>query len=486
MDTKVKAHVATFRVFSSSPKPMSAPSGSHKAVGAPPPSRKYWMGATTVTEGPLVLSRLASNEINYLQVNNFTRAIMPRSKIWRVSKTELVIPASHTNYWLITLQGAERWIAQLDQILRGLCKYEVSSVDDEDIEFDLDEELLNASYAEFLEATEANSDLASRKRSDVVFGPLLSRYEEGHHRERDRESLASSAKRTISLGNAKTVLSESISNDPLSRKNALTVKDTPGKTPNSPSRSAPSQRVLVLYSPETSHEHDERNELFTSTYASSPQPIAALNTPPSSPEQFPTPSAKSISCSSTPLNEHFGKLEKDSGAQSTASTRRKTAAPSEMDASREDFQNPSDDRTHSLQQDTSERHESDITPRVDMGPEEISPTESLVQKPLSSQHAIAPPEHNAHTTTKIEVTLEKAMNSLEPRFEPRFSHPLIPSSHVSRYYPTNPGNGPLIRPRISLQRRDLTTIGPSTLHQDVTTVGGYIGLKAVKGLLRRT
>lgn len=469
--------MATFRVFSSSHRPMSAPTGAHSAAGAPPPPRKYWMAATTVTEGPLILSRLASNEINYLQVNNFTRAIMPRSKIWRVSKTELVIPASHTNYWLITLQGPEIFIAQLDQILRGLCKYELSSVDSQDIEFYLDEELLTTSCAKFWEATELDIVRNSRKRSDVVFGSILYDYEEVQPRESDRESLASRAKRTISLGNAKTVLSESISNDPPSRKQALSSSDTLSRMLKSPARSAPTQRISVLDSPESAHEKDE---VKSRSYASSPLSVIALSTPPSSPEQ---PLMTPFPRNTTSSRERHEMPKKEIEKLIPSSKQVLTQIPLVMETPVETSSMIPEDQ---MQQSTRKLQQNNVTPSSNAVSEHHSCSSHSKSPMLAPQSEDNSTENNAQTPKDPEKSPEKPLLSLEPKFEPRFSHPLIPSSHVSRYYPTNPCNGSLIRPRVSLQRRDLTTLGPSTLHPDVTTVGGYIGMKAVKGLLRRT
>ena len=119
MDTGLIAAVATFRVFSS-----RASTSPNLTTPDLPPSRQDRMATTPVCEGPLLLSKLATNEITYLQVNNFTRAIMPRSRIWRVSESEIVIPATSSNYWLITLKGSPRSIEKFTRVISGLCRYE--------------------------------------------------------------------------------------------------------------------------------------------------------------------------------------------------------------------------------------------------------------------------------------------------------------------------------------------------------------------------
>lgn len=54
-----------------------------------PPDKVEWVSATLNTEGTLRISTLANNEMLYIKVNNFTRAVMPRSTVWRISADEM-------------------------------------------------------------------------------------------------------------------------------------------------------------------------------------------------------------------------------------------------------------------------------------------------------------------------------------------------------------------------------------------------------------
>ena len=94
-----------------------------------PPDKVEWVSATLNTEGTLRVSTLANNEMLYIKVNNFTRAVMPRSTVWRISADEIVICASMSSYWLIKLHGNSDDINSLDKILIKSCKYHILDTD---------------------------------------------------------------------------------------------------------------------------------------------------------------------------------------------------------------------------------------------------------------------------------------------------------------------------------------------------------------------
>lgn len=131
MDTGLIASVYSFRVKQSAASASSrrnsleaSASTSGCSFSSPqPPARASWDQITLNTQGKLWLSSLDNDEMLYLRVNTFSRAIMPRSTMWRVSLNEVLISTSMGSYWLLRLLGTAEDIEKLDTILRRSCKY---------------------------------------------------------------------------------------------------------------------------------------------------------------------------------------------------------------------------------------------------------------------------------------------------------------------------------------------------------------------------
>lgn len=109
--TQLFASVATFRVFEPPPYGQS-------------PAQCQRKGVTQLCEGPLVISRTEGKELAYIHIGPFSRPLFPKSRVWRVSRSEIVLPQpTPGRYWLIGIDGAPRALERLRDILSGLCDY---------------------------------------------------------------------------------------------------------------------------------------------------------------------------------------------------------------------------------------------------------------------------------------------------------------------------------------------------------------------------
>lgn len=411
MDTELHASVATFRVYTSGQqRPLSAPKAADRRVQTPP-TRSDRMAATPVTEGPLILSRLATNEMSYLQVNNFTRAIMPRSHIWRVSDTELVVPASFTNYWLITFSGSRKAVVKLDQILRSLCKYDVL------VEDDLDEELLEVEDTPKSPSIDCqNAEASSTPETPEHKLAHLHPAREGLSKERYFSNSANPHVDHRAYGSIKAELASPPASPPASPSVSPQAEVKPGSA-------LPCRESIVV-----SRKVASKARLITPPEMENVQMIkqsnASMNlkTPTSPALTTPTMGLEPLPSHTTPL--------------------RSSTSPSRSDIKRY--------------------------------PMHMNDEGSNFTSPKPYEDLLLPVRDHS--------TLHK---SLDTRFGPRFSHPLIPSSHTDHPYPSTSAHSP-VPARLALARRELLAVGPNSLHQDVTTVGGYIGLKAVNRILRKT
>lgn len=500
MDTGITASVATFRVFSS-----NQASGSRAGYGQiDPPNSKDRMAATPVTEGPLLLSKLASNEVTYLQVNDFTRAIMARSRIWRVSSHELVIPATFSTYWLVTLHGSQRTIARLEKMLSALCKYEVSC--DEPI-MDLEEN----SEDDDLLVSDNDDDIRNRE-----FGSVSPR--RGHNEHvRDARQTISRGKMSQMLNGSETPWSSSHSSQAMKQQNRQA------------SKGSIHERYINALNEDSNHQLDPPLSLYTPEKKDTPNssinehpPLHHLSVDNGTAEQS-NIGLESLGdtdlsiTSSPPLTPPSNGGEVDSLPTISETEVQSLGVPISPGRSSNDFFNITDKAVPATNQSspiyvkteftkeapnpsvvtyTTKTTYIDTEPRMNSTNEQrdsVSESESVVD------FSDDPPEsysEEAFSTEDTEISSTEAYKKyphptdiqMRDKFAPRFSHPLIPASHISKFYPTRPAvnSQNQIRPITSLPRRDLTTIGPSNLHQDVTTVGGYIGLRAVKGFLRKT
>jgi len=429
MDTGLIAAVATFRVFSS-----RASTSPNLTTPDLPPSRQDRMATTPVCEGPLLLSKLATNEITYLQVNNFTRAIMPRSRIWRVSESEIVIPATSSNYWLITLKGSPRSIEKFTRVISGLCRYERFYEKGNTDEIDITEEQTDGDgeYVSSTPSFESQNVLDARqtiKRGNMARRlNTLSSMNKEHRPKLDKEIVGDVTHH--SSGSTSSTLWDSSHSD-----SEHTTFVESGKN----------NFLEPIYVAEKNEQHFET---------------------PLKPKSGDLISSPIVSVPSTPVLMSSPK-DAEPGIQKCH-----TESPPERD-------------------ETQSQAESDTD------------YDSLETVDLTFDTS------GQETEDKVPADSKPTYPSFESRFAPRFSHPLIPSSHVIRYYPSFPSvsyvpppnndslssggissnaiaSNPHSVHRLVPRRRELLNLGPSSLHQDVTSVGGYIGMIAVKGIMRKT
>lgn len=100
----------------------------HIPYGVPPP-REEWRPGIPVTEGSMSIVTPPGREIAYLRVGCFSQPIMHRTRIWRVSPTELVLPQStRSHYWLLKLVNDTAAQSRLNQVLAETCYF--TMVDD--------------------------------------------------------------------------------------------------------------------------------------------------------------------------------------------------------------------------------------------------------------------------------------------------------------------------------------------------------------------
>lgn len=112
------ASVATFRVLEAVSLGQS-------------PVRCQRKGVTPICEGPFVISRTEGKELAYIHIGPFSRPLFPRSRVWRASRSEIILPQpTPGRYWLIGVDGTPHALERLKDTLTCLCDYsELPGVD---------------------------------------------------------------------------------------------------------------------------------------------------------------------------------------------------------------------------------------------------------------------------------------------------------------------------------------------------------------------
>lgn len=505
MDTGITASVATFRVFSSN-------QGSNSRAGygqIDPPNSKDRMAATPVTEGPLLLSKLASNEVTYLQVNDFTRAIMTRSRIWRVSSHELVIPATFSTYWLVTLHGTQRAIAKLEKTLSALCKYEVSS----------DEPIMSSQGD-----SEEEDDLLFDDNDDgrnSEFGSLSPRRTHNEHVLNARQTI-SRGKMSQMLNGSETPWSASQSTPNTKQQdrqvskgsiheryiNALHEDSTPELDPPRRTHTKKEESInnepIIDHAPQHHHNPTHHNSNNTTTELSNlgldplgDTDLSVMSSPPLTPssnngeiDTFPAISETELHSLGVPSSPHHPSKDTYNIPSEIIPAVRQSSPIYVKTEFTKEVPSPS------VVTYTTKTTYIDSQQRIDNHNE----LDDLTSETKSvSEHSDTPTERYSESVSDTDEAEmywfgvgnkhEQQPNDtvIKEKFAPRFSHPLIPTSHISKFYPRPAANSSdQIRPITSLPKRELTVLGPGNLHQDITTVGGYIGFRAIKGLMRKT